>query len=187
MIRWSRLSELISISTRCASLEQFVALFHRYIDPEDHALFIASRDPREVGATGPFQIKLRDGSVVVRGDAEVVRTWKTESEGCPWGRPGYCIRVTSVAAESKSVYALLLASARTVPALARRTAPPPERTPPPEIFVPPPEPRDAPPDPEPSPLAPDPTAARWDLIAVALAAIFFAAAIVAVRFLGQHG
>lgn len=115
---------LISITTRCETIEAFLELFHRYIDPGDQALFIANPDPREVGTKAPFQIRLRDGSIVMRGEAEVVRRWAGDGLDSPWARPGYCIKLSSLESDSQEIYDDLIDGSRSVQPAARRMVPP---------------------------------------------------------------
>jgi hypothetical protein len=114
---------LISIATRCPTVDAFVDLFNRYVDPDDHALFIAARDPRVIGEKAPFQFRLRGGEVVMRGEAEVVRTFDGDDEG-PWARSGYCIKLISLEDDDHQLYQRLIEGARSVPPMARRTVPP---------------------------------------------------------------
>ena len=101
-------SALISIATRCESVEAFVALFQRFVDPTDHALFVAAREPRPVGVSAPFRIKLRDGTVVMKGAARVLRAWGGDGAGSPWERPGYCIELSGLEGESQRIYRELI-------------------------------------------------------------------------------
>jgi hypothetical protein len=134
---------LISITTRCETVETFLDLFHRYIDPEDKALFIAAPDPREIGTRAPFQIRLRDGTIVMRGEAEVVRRWAGDGLDSPWARPGYCIKISALESDSQEIYSDLIDGAKKVAPAARRMVPP--------VAAPQSRPIDAEPEPAPEP------------------------------------
>jgi hypothetical protein len=116
-------SALLSVATRCGSRDDFLKLFQRYIDREDGSLFIVSKEPRPLGSRQPFQIKLNDGSIVMRGEAEVVKTFPGE-EG---GRRGYSVRLLDLDDDSRVIYGELLGRSR--------SAPPPSRTGKPQALI----------------------------------------------------
>ncbi len=90
---------------RCSSLEEFIAGFARFAEPE--RLFIITPDPRPVGgAPQPFVIQLADGSTALRGVGEVV-----ESHLIPTGPEGKCgmwLRLVELNPASVEVHRQLL-------------------------------------------------------------------------------
>ena len=115
---------LINIATRCADVRAFRDLFSRYIDPDDHALFVSAGVPPAVGTKLPFQIRLRDGSLILRGESEVVRSFGTEGDRGPWARSGYCLKLSGLESESAELYQELVEAASSVSEQARATVPP---------------------------------------------------------------
>lgn len=107
---------------RCSSLEEFIAGFARFAEPE--RLFIITPDPRPTGGPAqPFVIQLADGSTALRGVGEVV-----ESHLIPTGPEGKCgmwLRLVELAPASVEVHrALLDQRARIIARIARASLAP---------------------------------------------------------------
>src|SRR5688572_3334628 len=98
--------ELISVATRCATPDDFLRLFQKYVDRNDGSVFVVAKVPRPIGTRQPFQIKLKDGTVVMRGQAEVVGSYAS-GEGFE-GRRGYRIKVSALDDDSARLYKQLL-------------------------------------------------------------------------------
>src|SRR5262245_28028103 len=96
--------DLLTIATRCVDVEAFRDLFSRYIDPDDHALFVSAGSPPPVGTKFPFQIRLSDGTVILRGESKVVRCFGTEGDQGPWVRSGYCLQLSGLEPEAELLY-----------------------------------------------------------------------------------
>ena len=122
----------LRISTRYATVEQFVAAFHRYCD--ERSIFISTPTTRPVGLKTAFSVDLVDGSPALRGRGIVLDAWTTAQN--PFGRPGVHLGVRRLTEDSERVFARLLVAKATpaaVPTLSRtktvRATPPPMATP----------------------------------------------------------
>ncbi|MGE0547239.1 MAG: PEGA domain-containing protein [Kofleriaceae bacterium] len=78
----------IFLVSACGSGEEFVAAFRRYADR--NGLFIPIAEPLAVGRRGRFALTLKDGGVMIEGEAEVISAAKTPS--VLHGRIGMTIR-----------------------------------------------------------------------------------------------
>jgi PEGA domain-containing protein len=78
----------IFLVSACTSGEEFVAAFRRYADK--NGLFIPIGDPLPPGARSRFAVTLRDGGVMIEGEAEVVTAARAPS--VLHGRVGMTLR-----------------------------------------------------------------------------------------------
>ncbi|HEX3479234.1 MAG TPA: PEGA domain-containing protein [Kofleriaceae bacterium] len=78
----------IYLVSACASGEEFVAAFRRYADK--NGLFIPIGDPLPPGSRSRFAVTLRDGGVMVEGEAEIVSSGRAPS--VLHGRVGMTLR-----------------------------------------------------------------------------------------------
>jgi hypothetical protein len=62
--------KVMRVSTRCRTVEEFVALFAPLVDEE--SILIVTTQPRRLGARQAFELLLASGEVVMRGDGEVI-------------------------------------------------------------------------------------------------------------------
>lgn len=78
----------IYLVSACTSGEEFIAAFRRYADK--NGLFIPIGDPLPPGSRGRFAVTLRDGGVMIEGEAEIVSSARTPS--VLHGRVGMTLR-----------------------------------------------------------------------------------------------
>ncbi|MGE3546929.1 MAG: PEGA domain-containing protein, partial [Kofleriaceae bacterium] len=90
----------LCIATRCASVEQFIATFHRFCD--ETSFFVATMTTRPVGLETAFSIQLEGGSPVLRGYCVVLEAWSTPANR--FGRPGVRLGVRRLTTESMPVF-----------------------------------------------------------------------------------
>ena len=94
----------LRIATRCLTLDQFVATFHRFCDAQ--TVFISTLTPRTIGLETPFSINLADDSPALRGVGVVLESWATPQN--PFGRPGLKLGIKKLASESESIFDRML-------------------------------------------------------------------------------
>ncbi len=94
----------LRIATRCTTVEQFVAAFHRMCD--DESLFVSTLATRPVGLETAFCVDLASGQHVLRGLGEVIASWKTADN--PYRRPGVKLGIRRLTADSEPVFEQLL-------------------------------------------------------------------------------
>lgn len=109
-------TKALVVATKCTSVEQFVATFHRFCD--DSTFFVSTLAERPVGLETAFSIQLEDKTPVLRGLCEVIEAWATPLNR--FGRPGVRLAVRRLTSESMAVFKMLQ-DAR----LAAESAPPP--------------------------------------------------------------
>ncbi|MBA3462090.1 MAG: PEGA domain-containing protein [Deltaproteobacteria bacterium] len=90
----------IYLVSACASGEEFVSAFRRYAD-RNGVVFIPTGQPLPPGKKGRFALTLKDGGVMVEGDAEVVSSAKTPS--VLYGRVGMTLKFTAPDEPSKTL------------------------------------------------------------------------------------
>lgn len=90
----------LCVATRCATVEQFIATFHRFCD--DSTFFVATLATRPVGLDTAFSIQLEDKTPVLRGLCSVVEAWATPANR--FGRPGVRLAVKRLTNESILVF-----------------------------------------------------------------------------------
>src|SRR5688572_23792542 len=64
------LISVLRVTTRCRTTDELVRAFARQID--DDSLVIRAQNPRDIGVRPAFALALADGTVVMRGHAEVI-------------------------------------------------------------------------------------------------------------------
>ena len=92
------------IATRCTSVEQFVQMFHRFVDEE--SFFVSTLNTRPAGLETPFSVQLVDGTPVLRGLCVVLQAW-TDSAN-PFKTPGVRLGIKRLTANSMLVFEQLL-------------------------------------------------------------------------------
>jgi hypothetical protein len=113
----------IYLVSACASGEEFVAAFRRYAD-RNGVVFVPIADPLPSGKKARFALTLKDGGVMVEGDAEVVSSARTPS--VLYGRVGMTLKFLVPDEPSKTTLTELekarLALKPTPPTIAPRPA-----------------------------------------------------------------
>ena len=99
-------TKALCVATRCTSVEQFVATFHRFCD--ESSFFVATLATRPVGLETAFSIQLEDKTPVLRGLCVVVEAWSTPANR--FGRPGVRLSVRRLTNESLPVFKQLQAA-----------------------------------------------------------------------------
>ena len=100
------------IATRCTSVDQFVAMFHRFVDED--SFFVSTVNTRPPGLETSFSVQLADGTPVLRGLCTVLQAWTTATS--PFKTPGVRLGIKRLTANSMPVFERLLVT---------RSAPPP--------------------------------------------------------------
>jgi hypothetical protein len=88
----------IYLVSACGSGEEFVAAFRRYADK--NGLFVPIAEPLAAGQRTRFAVTLRDGGVMVEGEAEIVSSARTAS--VLHGRVGMTLKFVEPDAPSKT-------------------------------------------------------------------------------------
>lgn len=113
----------IYLVSACTSGEEFVAAFRRYAD-RNGVVFVPIADPLPSGKKGRFALTLKDGGVMVEGEAEIVSSARTPS--VLYGRVGMTIKFLVPDEPSKTTLGELekarLALKPTPPTIAPRPA-----------------------------------------------------------------
>src|SRR5512142_448706 len=78
----------IYLVSACGSAEEFVAAFRRYADRT--GLFIPSASPLPAGRRGYLAVTLRDGGVMIQGEAEILQS--SAKPTVLHGRPGMTVK-----------------------------------------------------------------------------------------------
>lgn len=107
------------IATRCTTVDQFVAMFHRFVDED--SFFVSTMNTRPPGLETSFSVQLADGTPVLRGLCTVLQVWTTATS--PFKTPGVRLGIKRLTANSMPVFERLLVT-RSKPA-ASPPAPPP--------------------------------------------------------------
>ena len=110
----------LCVATRCTSVEQFVATFHRFCG-DDQTFFVATMTSRPIGLETPFSIQLADRQPVLRGLCIVLDAWQTPENR--YRRPGIRLGIKRLTADSQVIFDRLQAAARSPSSVAE--APPP--------------------------------------------------------------
>src|SRR4051812_5967094 len=110
----------LCVATRCTSVEQFVATFHRFCG-DDETFFVATMTSRPIGLETPFAIQLADKQPVLRGMCIVLDAWETPENR--YRRPGIRLGIKRLTADSQVVFDRLKAASRS-PAAEAPPAPP---------------------------------------------------------------
>jgi len=117
----------LCVATRCTSVDQFVATFHRFCG-EDQTFFVATMTSRPIGLETAFSIQLADKQPVLRGFCIVLDAWQTPANR--YKRPGIRLGIKRLTAESQVVFDRLKAASRAPATIAEATpapGPPPLR------------------------------------------------------------
>src|SRR3954464_3173204 len=99
----------LCVATRCGTVDQFVATFHRFCD--DSSFFVATMASRPVGLETAFSIQLEDKTPVLRGLCVVVEAWATPANR--FGRPGVRLAVKRLTNDSMEVFKQLQVARKT--------------------------------------------------------------------------
>jgi hypothetical protein len=112
----------LRIATRCTSIDQFVAAFHRFCDAQ--TCFISTLTARPVGLETAFSIDLANAQPALRGMGVVLEAWTTP--GNRFGRPGLLLGIRKLTSDSEGVFERLLAAhvAATPPPFVPQPPPP---------------------------------------------------------------
>ena len=101
----------LCVVTRCTSVDQFVAAFHRFCD-DDQTFFVATMTTRPVGLDTAFSIQLADKQPVLRGLCTVLDAWATPDNR--YKRPGIRLGIKRLTAESQIVFDRLRAASKSL-------------------------------------------------------------------------
>src|SRR3954454_4862440 len=113
----------LCVATRCTSVEQFVATFHRFCG-DDETFFVATMTSRPIGLETPFSIQLADRQPVLRGLCIVLDAWETPENR--YKRPGIRLGIKRLTADRQVVFERLQAAPRPpAPTAAPETEAPP--------------------------------------------------------------
>src|SRR5689334_61962 len=118
----------LCVATRCTSVDQFVATFHRFCG-DDESFFVATMTSRPIGLETPFSIQLADKQPVLRGLCIVLDAWETPEN--QYKRPGIRLGIKRLTADSQVVFDRLKAARS--PAVVAEATPPPGPVPLPEL------------------------------------------------------
>jgi hypothetical protein len=97
--RMSR-SIVLRVLTRCSNVDEFVATFRRF--STDTAIFVPTRNQRDVGAEAEFSIRLVDGKVALAGVGEIAELHASAENA--FGKPGIVIEIHALTVDSRSVF-----------------------------------------------------------------------------------
>lgn len=97
------------IATRCTSVDQFVAMFHRFVDED--SFFVSTVNTRPPGLETSFSVQLADGTPVLRGLCTVLQAWTTSTS--PFKTPGVRLGIKRLTANSMPVFERLLVTRST--------------------------------------------------------------------------
>jgi hypothetical protein len=100
----ARYTRGLRIRTKCVTIEQLVAWFHRFCD--DTSIFIATQSPRPEGLDTAFSVDLADGEPALTGEGVVKATWTTRDNR--FKAPGMQIELRSMTKPSKLVFQQML-------------------------------------------------------------------------------
>lgn len=90
----------LCISTRCRSVEHFVALFQRYVSED--AIFMSTLASRPQGLETAFVFVLANGTPVLRGAGVVRECWKTAEN--PFRLPGILLGIKQLSPRSVEIF-----------------------------------------------------------------------------------
>jgi hypothetical protein len=97
------------IATRCTSVDQFIAMFHRFVDED--SFFVSTVNTRPPGLETSFSVQLADGTPVLRGLCTVLQAWTTAQS--PFKTPGVRLGIKRLTANSMPVFERLLVTRST--------------------------------------------------------------------------
>lgn len=113
----------LCVATRCTSVEQFVATFHRFCG-DDETFFVATMTSRPIGLETPFSIQLADKQPVLRGLCIVLDAWDTPENR--YKRPGIRLGIKRLTADSQAIFDRLKAASRSPAPASAPPAPQPQ-------------------------------------------------------------
>jgi len=99
------------IATRCTSVDQFVQMFHRFVDED--SFFVSTVNTRPPGLETSFSVQLADGTPVLRGLCTVLQAWTTATS--PFKTPGVRLGIKRLTANSMPVFERLLVTRSVTP------------------------------------------------------------------------
>jgi len=111
------------IATRCTSVEQFIQMFHRFVDED--SFFVSTHNTRPPGLETSFSVQLADGTPVLRGLCVVLQVWANANN--PFKTPGVRLGIKRLTANSMPVFERLLLTRSAPPATPVVMPPPPPR------------------------------------------------------------
>jgi hypothetical protein len=94
-----RRPKVMRVSTRCRTVDELVAAFATLVDAQ--SLVVLTDQQREIGTRQPFVVELSDGTMVMRGEAEVI-----ESTAPPKGR--LRLKFLALDASGREIHARML-------------------------------------------------------------------------------
>lgn len=106
------------IATRCTSVDQFVQMFHRFVDED--SFFVSTHNTRPPGLETSFSVQLADGTPVLRGLCVVLQAWTNANN--VFKTPGVRLGIKRLTANSMPVFERLLVT-RSSPTLPPPVAP----------------------------------------------------------------
>lgn len=92
------------IATRCTTVDQFVDMFHRFVDED--SFFVSTVNTRPPGLETAFSVQLADGTPVLRGQCVVLQAWTSATS--PFKTPGVRLGIKRLTASSMPVFERLL-------------------------------------------------------------------------------
>ena len=106
-------SKGMCIATRCTSVDQFVQMFHRFVDED--SFFVSTHNTRPPGLETSFSVQLADGTPVLRGLCVVLQAWTSSNN--IFKTPGVRLGIKRLTANSMPVFERLLVtrSSPTIP------------------------------------------------------------------------
>src|SRR6266478_2814603 len=115
-------SKALCVATRCTTVDQFVATFHRFCG-EDQTFFVATMTSRPIGLETAFSIQLANKQPVLRGMCVVLDAWETPENR--YKRPGIRLGIKRLTADSQVVFDRLKAASASQAPVPIAEAPPP--------------------------------------------------------------
>jgi hypothetical protein len=102
-------TKALCVATRCTSVDQFVAAFHRFCG-DDQTFFVATMTSRPIGLETAFSIQLADKQPVLRGLCIVLDAWETPDNR--YKRPGIRLGIKRLTPDSQLVFDRLQAASK---------------------------------------------------------------------------
>lgn len=92
---------VLRVLTRCATVDQFVETFRRL--STDTAVFVPTRNQRDIGVETAFSMRLVDGTIVLSGLGSIAARFETADN--LFGKPGILVDIRRLTSESEPVFA----------------------------------------------------------------------------------
>src|SRR5690349_13765251 len=99
-------TKALRIATRCVTVEQFIATFHRFCD--ETSFFISTLGTRPIGLETAFSIQLEGGKPVLQGLGVVLDAWTMPANR--FNRPGVRLGLKRLTNDSVPVFKQLMAA-----------------------------------------------------------------------------